>query len=241
MGRLTGNNTYTQRAELIKGFLLRELWAPHVDKNKWTLSGNIKNVFFPGINMEEQAIDPCIFLDGQSWSILALGPETPVRKTDGMTTTLSIALDHVIQTMRVTGATIFLGTGYTVTGIDGFKENDGHVRCESKVGNLVWSEGSEGVIAALYSIGSTKSIRDANYYHVETASYMMANGGVPYSTLPANPSDPNWNWTDTNSIAGTAWFYFNEPSIRLNPFQPWNWPAGCNHPGKICLPVILKN
>ncbi len=241
MGQVTGDSTYTQTAEKIKEFTLRELWAPVVDTNVHTEvnPADIDNVFFPGINMDDPTkpqgiIDTCIYLDGQSWSILALGPETQVLDKDGLTTTLDIALDFLDQTMLVTNAAIFSGTGYMVTGIDGYKDNN----CSVDNDKLVWSEGSEGVVAARYFISGTDNIAAADYYHAETASYMMANGGVPYSTLPVNPSDPLWNWTDTNSIAGAAWFYFNEPCLRLNPFQTWAQPA--NSCPKNYLPLVLK-
>jgi hypothetical protein len=244
MGRITEIDTYTQTAELIKDFLLRELWAPHIDltAHPELAETDILNVFFPGIDMQDAAnphglIAKCIFLDGQSWAVLALGPGTQVQDMNGMTTTVTIALDYLFQKMLVTNTTIFSGTGYVVTGIDGFKENDGNPNCESTAEDLVWSEGSEGVVAALYATGNAGNIAKADYYHAETASYMMANGGVPYSTLPPNPSDLLWNWTDTNSIAGTAWFYLNEPSVRLNPFRYWTYPSPST---KIYLPIILK-
>ena len=60
----------------------------------------------------------------------------------------------------------------------------------------------------------------------------MDNGGAPYSRLPVNPSDPLWNWTDANSIAGTTWFYFNELPTRVNPFQPRIL--------RVYLPLVMK-
>jgi hypothetical protein len=223
MGLLTGNTRHFEKAELIKSFLLRELWAPHVDTEDHPEvdPAKIDNYFFPGINMTEPltpqgVLDTsCIYLDGLSWSNLALGPRTKVLDKDGVTSTLELALDYAEATMVVTDATIFTGTGYMVTGIDGFKEST----CSP---DLVWSEGSEGMVAAYYLAGGAENQAKAGYYHAETASYMMPNGGVPYSNKPARPSDPYWNWTDANSIAGTAWFLFNEPWPRLNPFQPWS-------------------
>jgi hypothetical protein len=241
MGRLTGNDTYTQTAEQIGAFLLRELWAPHVDKDKHP-GLDIDNFFFPGIDMSDKDNFPngvidtsCIYLDGQTWSVLALGPETEVRDKDGMTKTLKIALDFPDKInpetgrpyMLVSDTTIFSGTCYMVTEIDGYKEST----CST---DFVWSEGSEGMVAACYRAGDPENIAKADYYHDETASYMMGNGGVPYSTLPANPTDPSWNWTDANSIAGTAWFYFNERSLKVNPFQPQS-PVRC-----IYFPIIMK-
>jgi hypothetical protein len=249
MGRLTGDDTYTQTAELIKEFLLRELWAPHVVTSTHPEVRLVDNFFFPGINMGEPTtpqgiIDTCIYLDGQTWSVLALGPETEVRDKDGVTQSLAIALDFPDQInpetgrpyMRVTDTTIFSGTCYMVTEIDGYKENTCSTRevitPSNPYGDFVWSEGTEGMVAACYLAGDPANIAKADYYHSETASYMMDNGGVPYSTLPVNPSDPLWNWTDANSIAGTTWFYFNELSTKVNPFQPRIL--------RVYLPLVMK-
>lgn len=249
MGWLTGNEAYTQTAELIRAFLLRELWAPHVNVITHSEVKFVDNFFFPGINMSDSItpqgiIDTCIYLDGQTWSVLALGPETEVRNKEGTTQTLAIALGFPDQInpetgrpyMLVTDTTIFSGTGFIVTGIDGYKENTCSTRevtPDNPYGDFVWSEGSEGMVAACYLAGD---LVKADYYHGETARYMMGNGGVPYSTLPVNPSDPLWNWTDANSIAGTAWFYFNECAPRANPFQPWILPP----PWYVYLPLVMK-
>ncbi len=244
IAHLTGDETYDETADQIKAFLLRELWAPHVDRSVHPEieASDVDNVFFPGLNMDVDylphgKIDRCIFLDGQSWAVLALGPSIEVLDKDGNTTSLDITLDYLLQHMLVTDQTIFPDTGFMVTGIDGFKENDGNPHCESSEDHLVWSEGSEGVVGALYVTGQLDDVNSADYYHAETESYMMANGGVPYTNLPPNPSDLFWNWTNTNSIAGTTWFYFNEPAIRLNPFQYWTYPV----PERIYLPIIAKS
>jgi hypothetical protein len=126
-----------------------------------------------------------------------------------------------------------------VTGIDGYKENicsKQEKTSDNPDGKFVWSEGSEGVVAAHYLVGRSENISKANYYHAETARYRMSNGGVPYSTLPVSPSAPLWNWTDANSIAGTTWFYFNERSPRVNPFQPCILPPMWY----VYLPVVVK-
>jgi hypothetical protein len=238
LGQITGDETYIQTAELIEKFVLQELWGSHVDLDKHPelKLEDIENAFFPGIDMRYPLtapygiIDPCIYLDGQSWAVLAFGPATEVRDKDGMTVTLDIALDYPKQTLLVTDAVIFPGTCYEVTGIDGFKEND----CSADDEGLVWSEGSEGMVAALYLAGE---LAEARYYHLETASYKMDNGGVPYSTLPPHPANPLWNWTDNNSIAGTAWFYFNEGTWKLNPFQPWTMLLIRS----VYLPIVTKS
>lgn len=243
MAQITGEEIYFSKAQGIKDFMLRELWAPNIDLSLHTEvdEREIDNVFLPGINMEEKlkptgSITTCVFLDGQSWAVLAMGPDTKVQTTEQVTTTLDIAMDYIFQTMLVTDSQIFTNTGYMVSGIDGFKENDGKPHCESNVEHdeehLVWSEGSEGVVSALYAIGDDER---AGYYHAETASYMMPNGGVPYTNLPADPSDLFWNWTDTSSIAGTAWYYFNELSDKLNPFRYWEYKVDASLPISISI------
>ncbi|MEZ4641765.1 MAG: PKD domain-containing protein [Chloroflexota bacterium] len=227
LGRLTGNVVYTETAETLKAFLLQELWGPHVNLtlHPELTDIDIDNFFFPAIKMSypltipQGTLDTCIYLDGQSWSNLALGPYTAVLDKDGITATLGLALDYAHATMFVTNTTIFTGTGFMVTEIDGYRENV----CSNEEG-FVWSEGSEGIVAARYMAGGPDNIAAANIYHAETASYQMPDGGVPYTTLPPNPADPQWTWTDTSAIAGTAWFYFNERFPYINPFQPWSTP-----------------
>jgi len=249
MGQLAGDSVYTQTAESIREFLLRELWAPHVITSTHPEVRLVDNFFFPGIDTSDPLtpqglIDTFLYLDGQTWSNLALGPETEVKNKDGVTATLAIALGFPDQInpktgrpyMLVTDTTIFSGTRYIVTGIDGYRETFSstlEVAPDNPYGDFVWSEGSEGMVAARYLAGDPVK---ANYYHTETARYMMSNGGVPYSTLPVSPSKPLWNWTDANSIAGTAWFYFNEHSPRINPFQPWTLPP----PSCVYLPLVMK-
>lgn len=233
-GQLSGDQTYTDTANLIREFLLRELWTPHISlpDHPEVDPQAVDNFFYPGLNMSNPVITPagtidtsCIYLDGQSWSTLALDPQTPVLDKDGQPNTLASALQFAENTFKITDTTIFTDTGFMVTGINGYNEST----CAHE---LVWSEGSEGMVSA-YHFADNSSLADE--YHQETESYMLPNGGVPYSTLPSNPSDPHWNWTDAPSIAGTAWFYFNEQTKPVNPFQPWGtqWRT-------VFLPTVLK-
>ena len=223
---LTDNPLYVERADQIKAFLLRELWAPHVDlaQHPEVTQEDVDNIFFAALRMLDDAVPQgeidteCVYLDGQSWSILALGPATPVLDKDGEPATISTAMQYVMEHLLVEGAVIYPGTGFEVNGIDGFRESlcdedEGHENPDG----LVWSEGSEGVVSALYLQNWNA---DTAYYHAETASHTMPNGGVPYSTLPKRDDDVAWPWTDTPSIAGTAWYHFNHYPRRLNPFRP---------------------
>ena len=237
--------------------MLKRLWAPHIDSTVYQeVQGKVDNVFFAGYSQREdddpEKVDPDIYLDAQSWSTLSLGSTTSVLATDSTDTTLSIALQFLtkndqgysgwldydddpitnIPFVKVTNKTIFSGTNFSVSSIDGFKEKirDRYYQTsDNPIGDFVWSEGSEGVVAAYYLCGDTTN---AEYYHDETESYMLSNGSVPYSTMGVLDSaaykKPAWSFTDSPSIAGTAWFLFNEPDANgktLNPFAPVTFVA----------------
>ena len=91
-------------------------------------------------------------------------------------------------------------------GIVGFDDAE-HVPGEQKV----WAEGTEGMVAALLSIGQ---VQRARRYHLATAGYQDASGGVAYAT----ESDPGWRTAP--AVASTAWFVLNRLSPPRNPFNP---------------------
>lgn len=268
-GQIADNSTYIEKAELIKQFVLKELWNPHVDTIKHPeVIGFVNNNFFAGLDMFQDPVDGKVdtdyYLDAQTWTNLSFGSNTSVKDKEGNPNTIKIALDfldeidpnnspnpwtdyygnviHGKAYLKVTGKTIHQGKGFEVTSIDGYKEKarDKYYQTEDNpIGDFVWSEGSEGVVAARYLVGDDNL---ADYYHGETASYLMANGGVPYSTIGVPDSaaldKPLWSFSDNNSIAGTAWFYFNEVHSRINPFQPSaQLPGLCT----VYLPVIMKS
>ena len=259
---LTGDLDAENRAQLIRSFIFNKLWAPDVNLTDHPEAvGLVENCFFVGFDVTDFGLtqNPLgllntnkHFLDAQSWAVLAFGADVAVNDKNGVAGTLDMAVAFLDETdtrafgdingasinpapyLKVTNQTIFSGTGAAVSGIDGYKEaarDSFYQTTANPTGNFVWSEGTEGVVAARYLAGETT---DADYYHDETASYTLTNGGVPYSTT--SPPDSAayisrgkaaWSFGDNASVAGTAWYLFNEEDAggnRLNPFQPYDLP-----------------
>ena len=139
------------------------------------------------------ARDASLYLDALTWTTLALaGFDADPR--------LTRALAHAESTLRVGSGRLAL-----VTDVVGFRDAD-----TAAIGK-VWSEGTEGMVAARFSIGDDAAARR---YHQETAKLQTASGGIPYATENTD------GWTTDASVAGTAWFLVNEASPRRNPFAP---------------------
>lgn len=180
-GRQDRRADWTDAAEQIRTFVFRELWAP--------ASLGPKDTFFlVGFR------DAAKYLDAQTWSALAFGPADPHAAK------LHQALAWAEQNLRETGEIA------GVRDIAGFNEARGPL-----VGPKVWSEGSEGMVAALFAFGDEKRAAD---YHRQTARYQTASGGIPYATQNSD------GWATYPSVAGTAWFLVNESSPPRNPFRP---------------------
>ncbi|MEI6514830.1 MAG: FISUMP domain-containing protein [bacterium] len=136
------------------------------------------------------------YLDAQSWGVLALGPE------------YGSGLPLAEEKCLVTNKTHTLNNK-TVTGIAGFTEWTGT--------SHYWAEGTEGLVAAWLMTGQAGK---AAFYHQQT--WRLAEGvaadsrhnklGIPYATPDAVGVSVK------ESVAGTAWFYFNERGV--NPFRP---------------------
>ncbi len=265
-GNLTGDQDASSRAQLLHNFILNNLWAPNVNTSLHPEAvGQVENCFFVGYDLTPSSlnvnpkgvIDVAHYLDAQSWSVLALGPSVSVKDKNGVAGALSMALAFLDATDNRSWTdcgnaaipsrpflkasqlqTIYAGTAAAVSGIDGYKERAREKYYQTPGnprGEFVWSEGTEGVVAARYLNNETAS---ADYYHAETTSYKLANGGVPYSTLPVpdsvgfkpsacdNRIKDSWSFGDNASVAGTAWYYFNQllSNARLNPFQPYAIP-----------------
>ena|GEM_PF-4165029 len=256
---LTGDQDAKDRAEEIKNFVFRALWAPGIDLTLHPeANGYVENCFFVGFDMTDNGlqqnpyglIDVHHFLDAQSWAVLSFGQDVSVTDKNGNAGTLKMVLDFLDETdhrtwldynnnpisprpfLKVTDQSIYQGTSAAANGIDGYKESAReryYQTADNPTGDFVWSEGSEGVVGARYLTGDTSV---AQYYHNETNSYMLQNGGVPYSTLAVLDSaawkgKELWLFADLASIAGTAWYFFNQPDANgdvFNPFQPFELP-----------------
>jgi hypothetical protein len=132
------NRYFRKNARLIKKFILKNLYRKEDPVH-----------FMTGFN------DHSLYLDCQSWAVLALGKEyCPV---------LPFAETH----FRVGD-----GTLNGKTGIQGFFE-----RKAKKA--PVWSEGTEGVALAYRLCGKVK---EAEFYHLQVKRMMGKNGGIAYAT-----------------------------------------------------------
>jgi hypothetical protein len=140
------------------------------------------------------ARDSSLYLDAQTWTTLAFGGTIDKGKLEEALLTAEHSL--VVNSGRLNH----------VEGIVGF-DDTGHAPGEQKV----WAEGTEGMVAALLSIGQ---VQRARRYHLATAGYQDASGGVPYAT----ERDPGWRTVP--AVASTAWFVLNRLSPPRNPFNP---------------------
>ena len=92
-----------------------------------------------------------------------------------------------------------------VRDIVGFDESD------TSKPHKVWTEGSEGMVAALWTMGDEAGARR---YHAQTARLQSESGGILYAT------DNNSGWTTAPSVAATAWYVLNGLPTPRNPFNP---------------------
>jgi hypothetical protein len=137
--------------------------------------------------------DDTLYLDPQTWTTLALAaPDEPDDRFRG-------ALQ--CATERLTGS----GTLGTLSGVKGFRD-----WADADVGK-VWSEGTEGMVAARLALGDADAARA---WHEQTMRLQSAAGGIPYAT------ENRENWTTRPSVAGTAWFLLNRTWPPTNPFVP---------------------
>jgi hypothetical protein len=136
-----------------------------------------------------------VYLDTQSWGVLALGLEGTRGQdfTRGLTETNCQLLTD--------GVTI------------GFHERRD---AGQDAAGMVWTEGTLGMSLALMAAGSSA----AGACHEWAPSDFVAAvarladpaGGVPYATAAVE------NFTQASSVAGTAWLYF--ATERYNPLRP---------------------
>jgi hypothetical protein len=201
-GELSGSAEYTEKAGLIRDYLIREMWAPSPSSNG---PYHDVNIFWQGFG------DFAYCTDCQSWGVLALGPAGP--NGEEFARSLEWLYDNPYGSTRNQQ-----DYSAAVQAVDGFKS------CTGEPNDYVWVEGLEGAAAAFYS---TADDNRGSHFHNQTAKVVSPNGGVVYSFSDARPQSERWveNWR-YNSVATTAWYYFNE--VGLNPFVP---PVG-----QACVP-----
>lgn len=156
--------------------------------------------FWSGLNLKTGAINKQeLYLDNQTWSLLALDKET-LRSFDTKEA-LNLNCD------------VFL---VEHEGVTGFMDSKPTRRPASS--QFVWSEGTAGQILAVnkYNEMHRTSLSCKNH---ETKSLLESiarmkkeDGGIAYAT-----STPNPDFTTASSVAGTVWYYF--ASNNINPFE----------------------
>lgn len=165
--------------------------------NMWDQS---RGHFWSGANIKTGAINQSeLYLDNQSWSLLALSEEhlKKIKPKDAMELNCEVFfVKH--------------------EGIHGFMDSKPTRRPASS--QFVWSEGSLGQILAMEKLekihkeplkcndrGSAELLKSIHFMKKE-------DNGIAYST-----STPNPDFTTASSVAGTAWLYFAANSF--NPFE----------------------
>ncbi len=196
-GIISNNNSYKDKAKLIKQYLTKEMWAPSPSSNG---PYHDVNIFWTGFNDFSWCTDP------QSWGVLSLG------RNGSNGEEFYKSLDWLYYNPY--GSTRNSQNYSSGIRADGFKS------CISE-SNYIWLEGTEGVSSAFYSIGD--NIR-GDYFFNEIKKIPFSNNGAIYSFSETNPTilvyPDNWRY---NSIAAGAWYYFNEQ--KINPYHPGNIPA----------------
>lgn len=138
------------------------------------------------INKEE------LYLDNQTWSLLALDFETLKKINAHEALVLNCEQLYVEH-----------------EGISGF--------IDSKPTNspgkykFVWSEGTLGQVMAMEKTGVECGPKKTGELLSSVKKMKKADGGISYSTTTSNP-----DFTTASSVAGTVWMYF--ASNKINPF-----------------------
>jgi hypothetical protein len=191
-GVLEGNGSFMSRADLIGAYLAREMWGQSDNQN----CNFDADVFWRGF-------EDCQWCtDCQSWTTLSLGPFGPGNET------FHNSMDWIwFSPWGNTRLTQDFSD--SILNVDGFKS------CTDETNDYVWTEVTEGVAVAYYSICDWQK---GDYFHSQISKVVSANGGVPHSFSNTNPQTIRWpdNWR-FNGVAATCWYYLAEN--KINPFD----------------------
>ncbi len=164
----------------IKKFILA-LW----DKNR--------SHFWSGVNLAKGKINKEeLYLDNQTWSLLALDSET-LQSIDAHKA-LALNCDS------------FYFEHQGVFGFYDSKPSKGSQKYE-----FVWSEGTLGQVLAMEKSGFSCEKKTNDEILSSVKKMRTSDGGIAYATSSSNP-----DFTTSSSVAGTAWMYF--ASNKINPF-----------------------
>jgi hypothetical protein len=150
------------------------------------------------------------YLDNYAWSLLAMGNvgSAGQRFADSMTS---------ICDFFTTNGTLYYPSRHLM-GVAGFFDRIVNDVVPPTSQKFVWSEGTYGAILAMRQIKaggwSAVSCNGDTEESIKTSLDSMLDplGGMPYSTKNSDP-----DFTNSASVAGTAWLYFVKKNI--NPFR----------------------
>lgn len=178
-------------------------WKKHVGHledfilSMWDSS---RSHFWSGANFKTGRINKQeLYLDNQTWSLLALGPAKvkELNSKEALTVNCdNFLVDH--------------------DGIVGFMDSKPTRRPASS--QFVWSEGTAGHILAMKKVSHVNEEKitcnklEAKNFLEHIKKMKQSDGGIAYATKTPNP-----DFTTSSSVAGTAWFYF--AANNINPFH----------------------
>lgn len=156
--------------------------------------------FWPGMNLKTKEISKSeLYLDNQTWSLLALDEKTLSR------------LDP--ESALELNCEVFLKNENNLFGFMDSKPAN-----RPSPHSFIWSEGTIGHLMAMKKIEkiNNKEIlceKKSAEYFIETVKKMkQSDGGIAYSTATHHP-----DFSNASSVAGTAWLYF--AMKKINPFE----------------------
>lgn len=192
---LNPQHPFTQEISSLKKFIL-SMWD---EGRSHFWSG--KNIRTGSINKDE------LYLDNQSWSVLALDPGT-LKMVD-----VKAALEFNCESLYAEH-----------DGVSGFMDSkpaNGPRRFE-----FVWSEGTLGQVLAMKQANFSCGKKTAQVFLTEMVKMKKEDGGIAYATSAENP-----DFTTSSSVAGTAWMYFAVSGV--NPFRVIQDRSIASQSGKI--------
>jgi hypothetical protein len=150
--------------------------------------------FWSGANIRTGKINKDeLYLDNQTWSLLALGPED----LKEIEPAKALALNCESLYVEHEG----------ITGFADSKPTTGPMRFE-----FVWSEGTLGQVMAMEKMSFRCDSKRTDEIISSIKKMSRPDGGIAYATKTSNP-----DFTTSSSVAGTAWLYF--AINRINPFE----------------------
>lgn len=180
IGDILNNQYYKDKAQLVYNWLVNKMWDNNAGR------------FYTGAN------DYSVYLDPQSWSIVAIGKTGPAGQDFSRSITYAYNMMHLTRTLNSQP-------------VDGF-DYDGTITAP---GGGVWFEGTEQMVLTYETLGD---MTKANYFHSQTAKAQSANGGVLCAVGDGGDYWPtNFNH---NAVATTSWYILCSQSPRVNPFKP---------------------